>query len=326
MGKMTARTRRGGRYPRGYGLPSLVVVLFFVSVLVSTIVEAVGRETVEARAAAAMNAVEERLHAFEVTGEDGTAILPHLVASRDVTVTLLPGSGGPPEAVIEDQFRSAAEAALFEQQLRVFLNLPAGVQIGPITPGDLRRQYPERVLRSGDRMGASIGMNGDPAAPASIENVGVARSGTGLVSGSGTADGVIAWGGNLIEGSLLEADLVSGSTLELTGTAASDVVSVSVSGAIVAAQLGSGSVESKGFFRAASADIRETRVLGPFAADVIDVGEAPISFDRITVNALRAGRVRTNAIQAQGWFGGDPGQLGGGIPPVDPDQVLGGDR
>ena len=77
------------RYPGGYGLPSLVIVLFFVSVLVTEITNAVTQETVEARATAAMNIVEDHLHAFEVTGGDGTGLLPHLVPSQNVTAGLV---------------------------------------------------------------------------------------------------------------------------------------------------------------------------------------------------------------------------------------------
>lgn len=312
--------RRGRRYPRGYGLPSLVVILFFVSVLVSAIAEAVARETVEARATAAFNGVRERLHAFEVTGGDGSALLPHLIPSRDVSVSLLPaGSGQPPSVLVEPGFRPGPEEVLFDQQLRAFLNIPAEVPIGTLEPGDLRRKHPERVLRSGDRMGAPIGMNGDPAAPASVLNVGETRSGTGNAQRSARAGLVEGLQTSLTDTPVLAGERVFSDALEMTGGGYANTGSVA--GAVISTRVNALDVQITGLLRGRDAATPDTRVTGSFATDSLDEQDR-IYFDQVNVAGLRSELVQANRLSFGTTFGPSPGQLQGVIPPVSPEQIF----
>lgn len=312
--------KRAGRYPKGYGLPSLVIVLFLVSVLVSEIANAISRETVEARAAAAMSGVEERLHAFEVTGGDGAALLPHLTPSRNVTVTVTAdASGSGATARVEPSFLPGPEAALFDQRLRAFLNVPATAPIGPLRPGDVRRKHPERVLRSGDRMGAPLDMTGDPAAPASVLGAGETRSGTGLATRSAAAGALIGLEGSLLTAPELTALRLVGNAAEISGDATA--TAGSVAGAAVSAEVVSGSLQVTGLLKGRDALAPDTRVSGSFATDSLDEQDR-IYFDRVTASGVRTPLGRANLLRFGEVSGPAPGQLQGGVAPVDPDQIF----
>lgn len=316
------RTRHRRLYPKGYGLPSLVVVLFLVSVLVSAIADVMARDTVEARSTAAFRGVEERLHAFEITGGDGAGLLPHLVASRDVTVSLVPAAfGQPAAALIEPSFRNGAEAALFDQQLRVFLNVPSNNLIGTLTPDQIRRKHPERVLRSGDRMGAPIGLDGDPAFLRSILNAGETRTGTGHAEIGGIVGLLSGEEASLFEGPTLSSQRVIGSKLELSADASS--VNGSVAGAVISSTVSSDSTQVTGLLRGKDAEVRDTRVSGSFGTDTLDEQDQ-IYFDRVNVAGLRSELARANLLSFGDRFGPAPGSLQTVIPPVDPGQLFSG--
>jgi hypothetical protein len=316
------RMRRRRLYPKGYGLPSLVVVLFLVSVLVSAIADAMARDTVEARATAAFKGVEERLHAFEITGGDGTGLLPHLVASRDVRVSLIPAAfGQPAAALIEPSFRNGAEAALFDQQIRVFLNVPSNNLIGTLTPDQVRRKHPERVLRSGDRMGAPIGLDGDPSSLRSVLNAGETRTGTGHAAIGGLVGILSGEETSLFEGPALSAQRGLGSKLELSSGATS--INVSVAGAVISPSASSGSAQVTGLLRGRDAEVSDTRVSGSFGTDTLDEQDQ-IYFDRVNVAGLRSELTRANLLSFGDRFGPAPGNLQTVIPLVDPEQIFSG--
>jgi len=311
-------TRRRGAYPKGYGLPSLVVVLFLVSVLISSIAQEISRETVEARAAAAFNGVEERLNAFEITGTDGTGLLAHLAPSRDVTLTITP-DGAAPTAELNATFRSNAERVLFEQQLRAFLNVPNAVPIGPVRPGELRRKHPERVLRSGDRMGAPIDLQDVPNPAASVLSAGAVQAGTGGVSGTGRAGEMIG-----LPDSLFEAPLLSGARVTADGAEASGGLvgaTATVSGTLVTGSARTVGARVDGLLRARNAAAFDLRVSGPFATGTLDNNDA-LHFGTINVSGVRAEDVNANRLTFGSLSGPQPGTLSNPVRVLTPDQVL----
>lgn len=312
--------RRGGRYPKGYGLPSLVVVLFLVSVLVSAIIDQFARDTAEGRASAAFNITRDRLQVFEITGGDGSGLLPHLVQSRDVSLDVVSaGFGQPAAALVSTNFRSGREGALFEQKMRAFLNVPAASPLGLVRQDDLRRQHPERVLRDGDRMGAPLDLWDVPDSPASLLDGGEIRSGTGSVSAAATV-GVLSGP----EGSLFEAPQITGDRIFVIGAEVSGAISgisATVSGAIISASVTAESVEVSGLLRGQDAVTPDTRVLGNFATNTLD-NQDQIFFERVVASGVRVERGRANRLSFGLRYGPDPGGLEGVVPRVDPEIIF----
>lgn len=318
--------RRGGRYPRGYGLPSLVVVLFLVSVLVSAVAETFARETVEGRAAAGFNIVADRLQAFEITGQDGRNILPHLAPSRDVSVRLVPDSAGPDLAVrIDRSFRNAREDLLFEQKLRAFLNIPSGLSIGPISQDEVRRQHPERVLRSGDRMAAPVDMFGDPARQASLRNVRQVRAGAGAASEIARTGDLVSAGQSVIDADRLNiAGRLASTSAGVSGRLSGETMTLS--GSLLTGSLTSGVITSSGPIRAVEAQTRSATATGPFSATQLDAVDQ-INFRRVSTTGLRSQRVNANRLVVEGTLSGpEPRSLQTPVPKVMPGQLLGGQR
>jgi hypothetical protein len=307
-----------GTYPRGYGLPSLVVILFLTSVLISSITQVISRETVEARAAAAFNGVEERLNAFEITGTDGTGLFSHVPGSRDVTVTMT-GGGAAPNVRVETAFRSNAERVLFEQQLRAFLNVPNAAPIGPVRPAELRRKHPERVLRSGDRMGAPISMRDLPSPAASVRGAGTVLSGAGAVSETAAAGQAIGF-----EDSLFEAPLLSGPELSAEVIEASRMLigaTGTVSGTLVSGSARSDITQVGGLLRVRSGTAFDLRASGPFATETLENNEE-IHFGTIRAAGVRAEGLKANRLTFEELSGPAPGALPDPVPVLTPDQVL----
>jgi len=158
-----------GRNPRGYGLPSLVVILFFVSILIQAVIGQMVRETTEAKAEAAFSIAKENLDTFKITSDlPNAADMPHLSAgSRYVSVSR---TGG----LVNVQFDDADERAsrLFDQKLRGYVNIENSQNIGTLSASEIRREYPERTLRSGDRMATNLTSD-------TIDNTNTLRTGTG---------------------------------------------------------------------------------------------------------------------------------------------------
>ena len=158
-----------GRNPRGYGLPSLVVILFFVSILIQAVIGQMVRETTEAKAEAAFSIAKENLDTFKITSDlPNAADMPHLSAgSRYVTVSR---TGG----LVNVDFEDADERAsrLFDQKLRGYVNIENSQSIGTLAASEIRREYPERILRSGDRMATNLTSD-------TINNADTLRTGTG---------------------------------------------------------------------------------------------------------------------------------------------------
>jgi competence protein ComGC len=160
---------KNGRNPRGYGLPSLVVILFFVSILIQAVIGEMVRQTSEAKAEAAFSIAKENLDTFKITSDlPNTADMPHLSAgSRYVSVSR---TGG----LVNVQFDDPDERAsrLFDQKLRGYVNIENSQNIGTLSPSEIRREYPERILRSGDRMATNLTSD-------TIGNANTMRTGTG---------------------------------------------------------------------------------------------------------------------------------------------------
>jgi hypothetical protein len=296
------------------------VVLFLVSVLVSAIVDQFARDVAEGRASAAFNITQDRLQAFEITGGDGSALLPHLVQSRDTSLDVVPaGFGQPALALISTNFRSGREGALFEQKMRAFLNVPAASPIDLVRQDDLRRQHPERVLRDGDRMGAPLDLWDVPDSPASLLDGGEIRSGTGSVSATATA-GVLSGP----EGSLFEAPQLTGDRIFVSGAEVSGGISglsATVSGAIISASVTADSVEVSGLLRGQDAITPDTRVLGNFATKTLD-NQDRIFFDRVVASGVRVEQSRVNRLSFGFRYGPEPGGLEGVVPRVDPEIIF----
>jgi hypothetical protein len=296
------------------------VVLFLVSVLVSAIVDQFARDVAEGRASAAFNITQDRLQAFEITGGDGSALLPHLVQSRDTSLDVVPaGFGQPALALISTNFRSGREGALFEQKMRAFLNVPAASPIDLVRQDDLRRQHPERVLRDGDRMGAPLDLWDVPDSPASLLDGGEIRSGTGSVSATATA-GVLSGP----EGSLFEAPQLTGDRIFVSGAEVSGVISglsATVSGAIISASVTADSVEVSGLLRGQDAVTPDTRVLGNFATNTLD-NQDQIFFNRVVASGVRVEQSRVNRLSFGFRYGPEPGGLEGVVPRVDPEIIF----
>lgn len=160
---------KNGRNPRGYGLPSLVVILFFVSILIQAVIGEMVRQTTEAKAEAAFSIAKENLDTFKITSDlPNAADMPHLSAgSRYVSISR---TGG----LVNVQFDDPDERAsrLFDQKLRGYVNIENSQNIGTLSPSEIRREYPERILRSGDRMATNLTSD-------TIGNANTMRTGTG---------------------------------------------------------------------------------------------------------------------------------------------------
>ncbi len=316
MRTITTGLKRGGRYPRGYGLPSLVVVLFLVSVLVSAIVDQFARDVAEGRASAAFNITQDRLHAFEITGGDGAGLLPHLIPSRDVTLDLVPaGFGQPASALVSTGFRSGREEGLFDQKIRAFLNVPVGEPLGIVRQNDLRRRHPERVLRDGDRMGAPLDLWDIPASAASLLNAGETRSGTADASGEAMAGLLSGPDGSLFEAPLLAGLRVQARDAEVSGGVAGRTGTVS--GALISPSVSATTMEVSGLLRGRDALTPDTRVVGNFATDSLD-NQDEIFFNRVVASGVRVEMGRVNRLTFGDRFGPAPGPLAGDLPLVDP--------
>lgn len=316
----TTGLKRGGRYPRGYGLPSLVVVLFLVSVLISAIIDQFARDVAEGRASAAFNITQDRLHALEITGGDGAALLPHLTPSRDVSLNLVPTPvGDPATALISYRFRSEREGVLFEQKLRAFLNISAEDPIGPVRQGNLRRRHPERVLRDGDRMGAPLGLWDTPGSAVSLINTAEIRSGTADVSGEAVTGVLSGPDSSLFEAPLLRGTRVFALSTEVTGGVSG--LSGTVSGALISPSVSASSVEVNGLLRGRDALTPDTRVTGNFATDSLD-NQDEIFFNQVVASGVRVEMGRVNGLTFGDRFGPSPGPLEERLPPVNPDLIF----
>ena len=302
---MEARTRRRPRPAgsfcrsgrRGYGLPALATVLLLSSIFVQTLVDAMARETTEARADAAFNVARAHLDRLRVTGRPTLAgDAPHLAGgTRHLRLERLGGAddprlrlafvGGDPRA-----------RALFEQKLRAYLVIPAADAIGEIRPEDVRRPRPERTLRSGDRMAAALeardilGADGIRAGVARAGEVraGVVRgvSSTLILTPRMSAGGLVAERVE-VAGELVARDVELSSSLATSG--------------IAAARLGVG-----GDVSASDATFGSVVQSGRFAASDGLVGAAGLEFGILMVSGLRAAEIRAGAFRANSVHGAMP--------------------
>ena len=147
-----------GRNPRGYGLPSLVVVLFFVTVITQVTINMMAREASEAKAEAAFNIAREHLVALQITGMEPD--IPHLEfrdsANQITSPYITPdyrGDVNDRESVAFTWDDSDIRAKnLFEQKLRSYISLPESLTLGQINRQDIPRSYSDRIMRNGDHV------------------------------------------------------------------------------------------------------------------------------------------------------------------------------
>ena len=302
---MAARIRRrprpDGRFARsgrrGYGLPALATVLLLSSIFVQTLVDAMARDTTEARADVAFNVARAHLDRLRVTGRPTLAgDAPHLAAgTRHLRVELLGGTGDPRLrlAFVGGDPRARA---LFEQKMRAYLVIPAADAIGEIRPEDVRRPRPERTLRSGDRMATAI--EARDIVDADGIRAGVASAGEVR---AGEVRGVAS---TLILTPRIGAGRLVAERVEVAGEMATGDIELSASLAssgLEAARLGVGGDVSA--FDAIFGSVVQS---GRFAASDGPVGAAGLEFGILRVSGLRAAEIRASAFSANSVHGPPP--------------------
>lgn len=299
---MGARTRvranaAGRRGRRGYGLPALAAILLLVSVLVQTMVDAMARETSEARADAAFNVARAHLDRLRVTGRIALADdAPHLAGgTRHLRLERL---GGEDDPRLRPAFagQDPRARALFEQKLRAYLVVPAAEAIGEIRPEDVRRPRPERVLRAGDRMATAL--DARDVLGADAIRTGVARAGNvraGEARGSSSTS---------ILTPRMRVGRLDAERIEVAGELATRDMELAASLAstgLVAARLGVG-----GDISASDASFGKVVQSGRFAVSDGLVGAAGLEFGIILVSGLRAAEIRAGAFRANSVRGSVP--------------------
>ena len=286
---------RSGR--RGYGLPALATVLLLSSIFVQTLIDAMARETTEARADAAFNVARAHLDRLRVTGRPTLEVdAPHLaVGTRHLRVEQLGGAddprlrlafvGGDPRA-----------RTLFEQKLRAYLVIPAADAIGEIRPEDVRRPRPERTLRSGDRMATAI--EARDVFDADGIRAGVARAGevrAGEIRGVSSA---------LILAPRMGAGRMVAERLEVAGELATRDIELSAS--LASSRLSAARIGVGGDISTSDATFGSVVQSGRFAASDGLVGAAGLEFGILRVSGLRAAEIRANAFSANSVHGAPP--------------------
>ena len=306
MGRRLSDRARGigGRNPRGYGLPSLAVALFLLSVAVHAVVDGMVRETAEARAEAAFNVAKEHLDIFKITGAaPAAADFPHLAGgSRFVTVAY--GGGPNPGVRFEFAGNDPRAAALHEQKLRAHVNVPNARALGVLRPDDIRATRPERVLRAGDRVAAPLRMRnifGANLIRAGGVSVDEGRAATLRGGDSTFIEAVRMRSGRIIAGKL---DAVDGLT---TGD-------MTLASSFSAGNLNAGGLAVEGRINALEAVVADVAQSGQFAPLDLMVGVTAPTFGEIFVGGLRASDIRADVFEAERVFGGLPerGRIGSG--------------
>ena len=292
------RPGRGGRRGRrGYGLPALAAVLLLASILVQTMVDAMARETTEARADAAFNVSRAHLDRLRVTGRSTLADdAPHLAGgTRHLRLERL-GGADDPRLRLAFAGGDPRARALFEQKLRAYLVVPAAEPIGEIRPEDVRRPRPELVLRAGDRMATALEMR-DILGADGIR-AGVARA---VDVRSGELRGISS---TLILTPRMRADRLIAERVEVAGEVAAGEMELAASLAsngLASARLGIG-----GDISASDASFASVAQSGRFAASDGLVGAAGLEFGILRVTGLRAAEIRASAFRANSVRGAAP--------------------
>lgn len=278
-----------GRSPRGYGLPSLVVVLFFGSVVIQLLINAMARETTEAKAEAAFNMAREHISAFEITGDLAGESMPHVSGSRYLQTGLIPDAANPALTLTYRESDGRA-AVLFDQKLRAFVNVPNEEGLASIPLMDLRRRHPERVLRAGDRMATNLETG-------NIVNANQIRTGVGTVLGTATANRFVGIDSTIIRSPVMTAETWRVSKLEVASDVQAQNVAVGLS--LNAASISAEGATFSGLVRAVDGDFENTIVadqvisLDAFESyDEIDIGT--LNVRGLRVGTLRAGVVRSD--------------------------------
>ncbi|MCE6958097.1 hypothetical protein LAZ40_03375 [Cereibacter sphaeroides] len=269
-----------GRNPRGYGLASLVVVLFFVAILVQTIVDGFARETTEARAEAAFNAAKEDLDTFKITGAMPNATdMPHIGAKRLVKVTRVSAGLQIAFTALDDR-----AAALFEQKLRAYLNIEKNDAIGTISAGAIRREYPERVLRRGDRMATNL------------QTRNIARVST-VVSGTGTSQTVTATRFTGIPSTLIETSRFSARNLDatkLTATGRLEADTLTLDQSLVSNALTANGARVTSYMQSDRGTVTTGTLSGQLATSDRLAGVDVLSFQTLKADGLRVRTIHSD--------------------------------
>ena len=300
--------RQGGRSRQGYGLPSLVVILFFASIMIQAIVTGIQRDTTEGRAEAAFNIARENLDTFKITGTPpDPATQPHVAREfMDLDVDYLAGSGGAPPLISFsfEGFDPRAET-LFDEKLHAFLNIEGSNAIGKIRPEDIRREYPDRVLRRGDRMTTDL----------TTTNIDNAR---GLATGTADADTVESLRLMGVETTLLEAPEMTVGSLTTAKTNVSGPIQASdfiATQSLVMDILETRSAVVSGPLRAMSGSIPDTDVDREIASGNGIESYEDIDFDRLRVTGMRGNEIYAGAFTSPNIYGyPERGEFDGGTP------------
>lgn len=288
FGRVLQGVRRNkGRNPRGYGLPSLVVVLFFVAVVVQAIMGAMLRETTEAKAEAAFNITKEHLDTFKATNTaplSGDA--PHISGSNKLVRATYTGPVTNPQVSFTFLDHDARSRALYEQKLRAYANIPNTVPIGAIGPNDIRREFPERVLRSGDRMAT-------PLTTQEVSNVGRITTGTNA-STDVTTNNLRGLSTTHITSPRFGANRLQAGTVGATNDIESQNITLSAS--LSTSNITSTGLEVSGYTSATSGTWDSIVQTGQFASADRLAGIGRLSFEELTVAGLRVRRLNTDRL------------------------------
>lgn len=266
-----------GRNPKGYGLPSLVVVLFFVSVVVTTIVNITTKQNQRARAEANYNIAKDHIDAVKATGLRGNDILPHVIDNDELEVEMSAG------LTLNVDTGVGYSDALWASKVRGYINFPmeAG-QISNISRDQMPRKYPERILRTGDRMATNLRSE-------NINNVQQINTGQGQANFMRT-NRMLGINSTFISADEMNSNRMTVSSVDTTGNMTGR--NVTISGSMITNALDASSrTRVSGFLSAQDSRLDEAQVTQNFATDSLDDSDN-LSFGVLNVNGLRTDLLR----------------------------------
>lgn len=286
-----------GRNPKGYGLPSLVVVLFFVSVVVTTIINITTRENLQSRAEANYLLAKEHISAFKSTGLAGEAVFPHIIETSELEVNL--GT----DLTFNIDTGAGYSDALWASKVRGYINAPMeSGPLGAITEDEMPRKYPERVLREGDRMATNLESE-------NVGNVQLVTTGQGSANFMRTSR-MLGIDTTFISSPELQADRVEIDAIDMTSRLTTQ--EMTISGSMVTRNvLTRNDMTVNGFLSAQTSQIEDVDVTHNFATDSLDNSDT-IAFSTLNANGLRTDRLQQDPGNTLQYGDGSTVDLGGG--------------
>lgn len=283
-----------GRNPKGYGLPSLVVVLFFVSVLVQAIISTMVRETTEGKAEAAFNITKEHLDTFKITG--GAPDAPHISDPTRLLTSSYTGAASNPMVEFDFIDPNKRAQALYAQKLRAYVNIPNAEALGQISRDRIRPEYPERIRRSGDRMTTSIETQ-------NISGIDVVNMGTGMSEDVEvvTLTGVAS---TLIDTPRIEATRVTSAKVNISSDLTTQDMNISSS--LIAEDVNLGSLTVDGSLSGNDVLFQEVLLSGQLATSDALSNVTDLSFEQITAEGIRVGETHSDTFEVNTVTGGSP--------------------